>query len=412
MNHAGRLDHLAWILLCLFVFTMPWEKGVLLPGVGSIARAVGIAAFLAGVLATAQRRALRAPHLVLLLGTLFVLWSAATGLWSVDPAATLARTLTLAQLLALLWLLWEFCRSPERQRFLLGVYLAGAMAGAGIAFVRYALHMQTYYRRYAAAGMEPNDFGLLMVLSVPIALYLGLRGSGWKSVLCYACGAVSIAAILLTASRTSLLALFLCFAFVPLTWTISNRWRRVASLALLGFLVLSLVEIAPAPSRGRLATIPSEVAGGSINSRKAIWKAGVRVWLEHPILGIGAGAYPEAVRPQLGRPAIAQARYVAHNTFLSVLVETGLLGFLLWGAMLLCLAVFVWMLPTPERALFATLLAAWCIGVSTLTWEHYKASWLLFGLIAGAWGAAWHPRWQRLPLGDTGSDASGKGGPA
>jgi O-antigen ligase len=398
MTHAANperphlLEQLAWLLLCAFVFTMPWEKGVLIPGFGSIARAAGVAAFLAGAVAVAQTRRLRAPNLVLAMSALFVCWSAATWFWSVDPAATLSRAITLMQLFALLWLLWEFCRSEARQRVLLGVYVAGAMVGAGIALVRYALHLQTYYRRYAAAGFDPNDFGLLMVLSVPMALYLGLRPKRWVSALWYGCAAVSMAAILLTASRTSLLALIVGLGFGLLTWRAASRWHRMATVALFALLVLSLVEIAPAPARGRLATIPSEVTQGSINSRKAIWKAGARVWLEHPLLGVGAGAYPEAVRPQLGRPSVAGAQYVAHNTFLSVLVETGVVGFLFWGTLLLCLAMFIWMLPGPERALFATLLAAWALGVSTLTWEHYKGTWLVFGLVMAAWPAAWMPR--------------------
>lgn len=392
LDRSASLDRAAWVLLCLFVFTMPWEKGILIPGIGSIARAAGLVAFLAGAFAVSQRRTLRSPNLVLILGALFVAWSAVTWLWSLDPAATLARSITLVQLFALLWLLWEFCRSPRRQRILLGVYVAGAMVGAAIAFTRYALHLQTYYRRYAAAGFDPNDFGLLMVLSVPMALYLGLRSTNWRSAFWYTSSAVSVAAILLTASRTSLLALFLAFAFPLLTWRMATRWHRVATVALFALLLLSLIEIAPAPARGRLSTIPSEVTQGSINSRKTIWKAGARVWLEHPVLGVGAGAYPEAVRPQLGRPTVKGAQYVAHNTFLSVLVETGLPGFMLWGVLVLCLAIFVWMLPLPERALFATLLAAWALGVSTLTWEHYKGTWLLFGLIMAAWGTAWLPQ--------------------
>ena len=151
---------------------------------------------------------------------------------------------------------------------------------------------------------------------------------------------------------------------------------------------MSLFSFAPAPSRDRLATIPQEVTQGSINSRKQIWKSGARVWLEHPLLGVGVGAYPEAVRPQLGIPSVPGARYVAHNTFLSVLVE---------GDHRLCRLAralgqpgcFPVMMPGPERALCATLLAVWAIGVSTLTWEHYKGTWLVFGLIMAAWPHAW-----------------------
>lgn len=392
VSSSSLLEHAAWLLLCALVFTLPWEKGLLLPAIGSISRAVGLAAFLVAVFAVWRRGALRAPNLVLILGALFVAWCVASWGWSLDRAATVTRAITLVQVWAMLWLFWEFARSAARQRQLMMAYLAGAVVGASIGIVRYEMHLQTYYRRYAATGFDPNDFGLLLALSLPMALYLGFEARGWWRWLCYGAAAVVIAAILLTASRTALMASFASFAFVTWTWRSASFFHRLASLTLFAFLLLSLFQFAPAASRNRLATIPQEVTQGSINSRKQIWKSGARVWLEHPMVGVGAGAYPEAVRPQLGTPSVPGARYVAHNTFLSVLVETGVVGFALWIAMLGCLAVFIWMMPLPERAFCAVLVAVWVIGVSMLTWEHYKGTWLVFSLVMLAWPHAWFTR--------------------
>lgn len=389
---ASFVERAAWLLLCALVFTMPWEKAVVLPVLGSISRIAGLAAFAVAAIALLQRRVLRPPNLVLVLGSLFVGWNAASWFWSLDRAATLTRAVTLIQVWAMLWLIWEFARGAARQRQLMAVYLAGAVAGAGIGIARFAMHLETYYRRYAATGFDPNDFGLLLALSLPMSLYLGFGSRGWRRWLCYGAAAVVIAAILLTASRTALLASFAAFAFLAGTWRSGTVFHRVASLALWVYLVLGLFAFAPAPSRDRLATIPREVTQGSINSRKQIWKSGARVWLQHPITGVGAGAYPEAVRPQLGTPAVQGARYVAHNTFLSVLVEGGVVGLALWLALLGCLIAFLWMMPVPEQALCLTLLVVWVIGVSALTWEHYKGTWLVFGLIMAAWPRAWFGR--------------------
>src|SRR5258706_4765735 len=57
-------DRLAWALLCAFVFTIPWEKSVWVPAIGSIARFLGLIAFAAGALVAIRwRRPPRLPRL-------------------------------------------------------------------------------------------------------------------------------------------------------------------------------------------------------------------------------------------------------------------------------------------------------------------------------------------------------------
>jgi O-antigen ligase len=160
---------------------------------------------------------------------------------------------------------------------------------------------------------------------------------------------------------------------------------------LLALLALGMFQFAPAPQRQRLATIPSELGRGTFHDRTRIWKTGLKVLKSHPILGVGAGAYPEAVRPWLGKPNVPGFQYVAHNTFLSVLVETGAMGFGLYALLLGTLALFIWMMPSTERALWSVMLAVWAVGVSTLTWEHYKPSWLIMALIMTEWARSYWP---------------------
>jgi hypothetical protein len=73
-------------------------------------------------------------------------------------------------------------------------------------------------------------------------------------------------------------------------------------------------------------------------------------------------------------------------------VETGAVGFSIWGALLATLAWFSWLLDSTQRALWFTFLAVWAAGVSTLTWEHRKPTWLMFALIMTAWARAFEER--------------------
>ncbi len=75
---------------------------------------------------------------------------------------------------------------------------------------------------------------------------------------------------------------------------------------------------------------------------------------------------------------------VAHNTYLSVLVEEGLVGFVLFAAILWIVFRTAWRQPKWERRFWLTVLAVWAIGASTLTWEHRKTTWLFMTLIIAA----------------------------
>ena len=383
-----KTERLAWLLLCAFVFSIPWEKSVLIAGAGTLSHLLGILAFGAGAIAAFQRKSIRPPNLPLVWLSMLVLWSALTYFWSVDPQATVTRALTFAELLAMLWLIWDQGRGGARHRQLMQAYVWGAVAASASAFVRFAQGRQTYYRRYAAGGFDPNDFGLILALSIPLALYLALRSRGRMRWLYYAAVLVAISAIFLTASRTALIATFVAFTFVIWTWREADRPQKAAGALLLSLLAIGLFQGTPAASRERLATLANELTRGTLHNRTTIWKAGLKVLKRHPVIGIGSGAYPEAVRPWLGTPGVPGHHYVAHNTFLSVLVESGLIGFGLYALALGTLLLFVWTMPATERALWWVVLAAWAIGVSTLTWEHYKPSWLIMALIMTAWANA------------------------
>ena len=385
------IERIVWILLTIFVFTIPWEKSVWVPGIGTLTRLLGFLALIFGAAAALRRRSIRLPNLALLLAALFVIWEGLTWFWSLNPGASAARAATFAQLFAMFWLVWDQCRTESAQRQLLHAYVAGAVVASGDTVLRYLLNQQTYWRRYAAAGFDPNDLGLTLALAIPMALFLAHR-EGWTSWLYRAAIVLIEVAILLTASRTAAIVTALAFSYALLTWRISTRMQWTTAVALLLFFAAGMVAFAPRASRERLATLPGELAAGTLHNRTRIWKTGLKALKQHPIVGVGAGAYPEAVKPWLGVPAIPGHEYVAHNTFLSVLVETGLLGFTLFAGLLAACALFIWILPRTERDLWLVAGAVWAVGVCTLSWEHRKPGWLLLALITCAWARAFWPR--------------------
>src|SRR5450756_2768688 len=86
---SGFASRAAGYLLCLFVFSIPWEKSVQMPGIATFSHLLGILAFATAVVAAAWRGSVRPPNLALGLAAVFVLWSGLTYFWSLDHQLSL-----------------------------------------------------------------------------------------------------------------------------------------------------------------------------------------------------------------------------------------------------------------------------------------------------------------------------------
>jgi len=89
--------------------------------------------------------------------------------------------------------------------------------------------------------------------------------------------------------------------------------------------------------------------------RLAHWLAALRMWEKAPWLGIGPGNYAAAydsVRLPLWQDALGHA----HNLYLNVLAETGVIGLLVFAALWLGLVAWVWRRRKCGNA--------WCLALS------------------------------------------------
>src|SRR5262249_44103218 len=231
--------------------------------------------------------------------------------------------------------------------------------------------------RYTIAGFNENDLALILALSIPMTLYLIARRKAALPALLYWVQLVlGVTSILLTGSRGALLAAATALLMFPLIVLRLSRWQRVVSLfAALGALACA-AYLVPDVTLSRLLTLGQEASEGTLTHRTVIWAAGMEVFRNHPFLGVGSGAYGASVLRVLDVP------YVAHNTFLSVLVELVVIGSSLVAALLAGLLYGVSRMVSLERRLWIVLLLTWTVGVSVLTWDYQKTTWLLFGMAA------------------------------
>ncbi|WP_338752826.1 O-antigen ligase family protein [Bacillus sp. FJAT-52991] len=369
--------HLSYYLLLLMVFTIPWENSVVFDGLGTIVRPIGSLAFIMTLLhlfKTGIYRPLNSIHYLLLA---FVVWSAVSVLWSVDPELTFIRIKTYAQLFVMIWLIWELIQTDQQMRVLLQTYILGAYVSIANTFSKFLDTEQVNYGRYAAEGFDPNDLGVILALGIPMAWYLLIVQKTfilkWLNAAYILLGML---AIIMTASRTAFAVAILGLFYIALIY---GRLSHRTKILVIVFIMISLfwgLKVIPNGAFDRILTIQEEVNSGSLSGRGELWFAGLEMVNEQPLLGVGAGAYPAALEEFLG------TRELSHNTLLSVIAETGVIGLILFLTVLFISFYTACQTSYLEATLFFVLLTIWLLASMFLTWELRKPTWLLFALIA------------------------------
>ena len=368
----------AYALLWIFVFSMPWERILVMPGVAIIPRVTGAAAVGLALLAVVMSGRFRRWHGFHVAALLFWAWAGVTLLVTHSGERLPAKFWTFGQLLLVLWMIWELAASERRQRGLLTAYVFGAYVAAFDTIWLYRRQAEAL-RRFAAGGADPNDLAMVLAMALPMAWYLGMTYR--QPLLRWICRAylpVAVVAIGLTGSRGGMAATTVALLFVPLSMTKLSPGRLVTAMVMLSITGALAVAYIPETLVERLSTIGTEVEGGHIGGRGKLWKAGLEAFSYKPMAGYGSGHFKTAITPMLGT-----ASQVAHNSFISVLVEQGLVGFVLYMAMFIAVFRSVMKLPVFERRFALVLLGTLVVAMMPLTWEDRRAVWVVLAILLG-----------------------------
>lgn len=181
---------------------------------------------------------------------------------------------------------------------------------------------------------EDGDFALAMNVALPYVYFLAW--SGIKPVLRVMSAIASlmfIASVVATGSRGGAVGL----AAVLLTLTIRTRKRALAVFLIVSIALITWV-ISPPAYKNRISTIvQSHTQDLTVNSRLISWKAARQMFIEHPIIGVGAGCFLVAFIGRYG--GAYQWSRTTHNIFYQTAAELGICGFIVFIFLLGCVLI-------------------------------------------------------------------------
>ncbi|WP_161949115.1 O-antigen ligase family protein [Desulfomicrobium norvegicum] len=227
-------------------------------------------------------------------------------------------------------------RSQKNIELMLNYCLYGLFIGSLFALYQhfmgnYAID-SVYIQRVATLRGDPNDTAMLLVSGLSLTIYALFKRNKILTKLFYFFILLSlVASIVLTHSRGG----FIAMIFVSILIFIKKPDIKIA-FCLLSLLFLVLFA-APQNYWNRMQTLVSGKdlhQGHSLSSRSQLQFVGLALFMDNPILGVGAGNFGESFARYGTDSSLnigsKHAASVAHNMYLEFFVENGLFSGLLF----------------------------------------------------------------------------------
>ena len=329
------------------------------------------------------------------LALLFVVWMFVSN----PTAATSGDRIwlwTYLQLWILLVLASALLRQP-RASFLLAIVFVVAAVGSVIGGwfqgeFDYS-DPATFVKRLSGLQGNPSEFAVLCVVAILSLNFLRPNLSWpWQRSISVLVVPILVGGIIFSISRSGLITMF--FLGALLMWLrlhargTSVRTTVPLTMFLLG--VLTFFIFSPESYRSLLfGSIFSDIieGAGTVGLRFQIWSGAGRLWLDHPILGIGIGKFPE-LAADIWDYTHPFRGFAVHNSYLSILSQTGVVGFLLFLGWQIMVLRRLWRALMIEQdsgirrhvlGLWIAILAVWmCFGFFQSV-EYGKILWIAGG---------------------------------
>lgn len=330
------------ILLASLLLLLPWLSG----GKDILAQVLAFFILILGLFTVWRLPQINGPKLSLfgISGLAFLVWCAASLLWSVNRYDSL-RFLILMVMAAGVFVLAQQIRASEASvRTWVNSYL-----GIATLFSLHGiwLYLVGEYERLTGSFYWANPAATFLLPAVLLSIwYFASTAHKWYLLI----GAIMTAAFWLTESRGA----FLVLALVVLACLVRLRrpktfWFRTAAFMLLsaslafGFTASrSNQDVEQQLEINQGSRFAEAVRGESSSGQDRYFylQSALQIWQDYPFKGSGAGTFG-TLHPNY-QLRVVSAGTNAHNLFVQILSELGLVGALLFTGMILGLLAGIW----------------------------------------------------------------------
>ncbi len=362
------LNYCVFVLLCMFIFCKPFPYTTAITNI-SFYLAIGIALFL--MIFSPGAFTFKTPFTYPLI--IFFLWCLLSIFWALNVENTIHDVRAhLLNHIIFYFLLINFFNSKKRLDILAWIIVLSAVFFSVSGMVYYYVILDNPIQSYrfgcgmikganASTELPTNFIGTLNITAILFCLYFFFQSSSlYRRMAIILCALASFVVIILTQSRATLAAFVIAGGTMLLL-------RKKTLLPI--FLVAIITLIFVTPFKNRLDTF-------TIKERFKINYVAYEVLKDYPLKGIGFGmltfknsinkdeAYVNKL-PQADRPAEI---YGPHNWLLDIAVRVGLIGLILFLAILFVFVKMCWKIIRYARD---NVIRSWGVYVAIAFWAYF-----------------------------------------
>jgi len=167
-----------------------------------------------------------------------------------------------------------------------------------------------------------GDFGVAMCVVWPLAgvLLLGESKKLPRAFLLVSFLAIS-GGIIVCGSRGAVVG-----AAVAALAAWARNPRRLGAAVIFLLFIPGLIYLLPGASKDRFRSALHWQEDTTASQRVALWEAGLRMFRDHPLLGVGPGNYPPSYSETYAKPDEDAGSWVPHSIYVQALSELGVAG--------------------------------------------------------------------------------------
>jgi putative inorganic carbon (HCO3(-)) transporter len=318
----------------IFVASLPLYVIPVSPGAavsGSIPRLAGILLFTVWapyVFFTKKFRKIKWDEFLITM-LIFFGWMLISAVWSIYMEKGYIILRATSQLILALFIAITLVNKPDKFSHMVFVVLLTCMLAG---FRSFMISFQIEERAVGIEGFDQNEFAAMLLAPMMVSFSLfsynkSLVKSSAHILVALGCFLGALA----TVSRGFVISvLAACIALVVL----EPRRKKLVIFLIIAFMVSSPYYVQKYAER--LGTERFEISSATElpSGRAGIWKLGFEVLKNHPIIGVGIGGFQLAYDYELERDPtrVYHGIYhrVAHNDYLLISTELGLVGLFMW----------------------------------------------------------------------------------